>query len=612
MSITHRIHILRIFVFFSWIGTPLYAENTLPALGGSAWSFSRGTIGQFILQDHRTVAEIRVPPGTKPQYQQAQTFISDTNLSGAGFQLSVEVNTREISSGIGAFAVIEFLNRDRKRIHLCSSTLCGASTGNEWKELIVFGQAPKETATLRVGLILQATGIATYAQPKLTRVSAAAEWPDLGDGQRILTPSPQPVTGDLVGVGFHCFQQCFEMSPEDFELVYQHWDDLNPSFARISHYPTYGKAELDRMARHMIRMQKTGTVFYITTWKTPVASTEAEYLAYARHVADDLSYLIYEKGCTGIRWYCMANELTLTSWGSMQNDLTRFKQYHEALYREFKRRNLKVGLLATDSSPASSWNTITWASKNMAEITSAYGGHHYINEFEPESLVFAPWFEQYVRTYVRPAKAQHKPFILGEFGSKIDGSTKNGIKQDRCIYYETPKEPWVGLQLAEAVIASLRGGVDAIGYWTFLDFPDQHTPLNKWGLIRNSGRDRSIRSPYYAYGLLTRAFRSGLKIFPLETQDPYIRAVAGQSSSGAWSVAIVNRNERTISIKLALPAGISWKVNRYQPGQILPGAAGFLANPAVQNSNEVTLEPNELVVLIQCTEIDGNVPSEVF
>ena len=599
MFIIHRLGICAVLTFLAGIATPLYADTALPALGEPAWSFTRGTVGEFVRKDHQTVAEIRVPAGTKPQYQQAQTIITDSNLSGAAFQLSVEVNTRELSPGFGAYAVIEFLNRDHKRISICNSTICRVNTSNEWEELIAFGMAPNETASLRVGLILHANGVASFARPQLTRFSASSNWPDLGDAQRVLTPSRKPVTRNLVGVGFHCFQQVFDMSPEDFDLIYRYWDDINPSIARLTHYMDYGRPELDRMARHMIRMQKTGTVFYITSWKTPVASTEAEYQAYARHVADDLSYLIHEKGCTGIRWYCMANELSLTAWGSLLNDLPRFKQYHQALYQEFKKRGLKVGLLATDSSPASSWNTITWASKNMAKITAAYGGHHYINEFEPDSLVFAPWFEQYVRTYVQPAKEQHKPFILGEFGSKIDGSIKNGIKQDRCVYYETPKEPWVGLQLAEATIASLRAGVDAMGYWTFLDIPDQKTWLNKWGLIRNSGTDRSIRSPYYAYGLLTRAFRSGLRIFPLETQDPFIRAVAGQSPSGAWSVAIVNRNGHATRIKLALPAGITWQVNRYQPDHIVPGAGGFLAIPAVQNSNEITLAPNELAVLVQ-------------
>ena len=85
----------------------------------------------------------------------------------------------------------------------------------------------------------------------------------------------------------------------------------------------------------------------------------------------------------------------------------------------------------------------------------------------------------------------------------------NGTFRDVCIYFDTPQEPLVTLQLAEAVIAAMNAGVYALGYWTFMDVPDNYAPsyLNKWGLFRCSGSDRSTRAPDDGYALLTRYFR---------------------------------------------------------------------------------------------------------
>jgi hypothetical protein len=70
---------------------------------------------------------------------------------------------------------------------------------------------------------------------------------------------------------------------------------------------------------------------------------------YARRIADDLEYLVRGRGLDNVRYYCMTNELTLHKWADMVPDLPRFADYHRALHREFRARDLPVGLLASDA-----------------------------------------------------------------------------------------------------------------------------------------------------------------------------------------------------------------------------------------------------------------------
>jgi len=150
------------------------------------------------------------------------------------------------------------------------------------------------------------------------------------------------------------------------------------------------------------------------------------------------------------------------AWGKLAQDLPRFKACQQAFYDEFKARKLDIGLLATDASPVSYWWTIEWAAYNMDDITAVYGGHHYFSEYPPDDERFYPWFYDKLGGITATARAKGKDFILGEFGAKQDGRTIDGIKMDVCVYWDTPQEALVPLQLADATLAALNIGVYAL------------------------------------------------------------------------------------------------------------------------------------------------------
>ncbi|MGB9596979.1 MAG: hypothetical protein ACPL7B_11925, partial [Candidatus Poribacteria bacterium] len=279
------------------------------------------------------------------------------------------------------------------------------------------------------------------------------------------------------GVGFHIFHHSHHIKKDHFEqVIAKRWREMNPSFARMNDQYDWSKEMWDEVVPHILLLKETGTEIYLTTWNPKDTNEGKERAEYAKKVVDNLEYLIRQKGANNIKYYCMTNELSMKGWASLKNDLPKFKDYHNEIFKEIKARNLDVLLLATDASPISYWDTIEWATKNMDDITGVYGGHHYINDFSLDDKNFYQWFLTKTQWGAGLAKAKNKNFILGEFGCKQDGRTIDGIRRDVCIYWDTPEEPLVGIQLSEATIAAMNGGVYALGYWTFTDFPDDYNP----------------------------------------------------------------------------------------------------------------------------------------
>jgi len=386
------------------------------------------------------------------------------------------------------------------------------------------------------------------------------------------------------GVGFHVFSHLHAGTTPELEAVlFRRWAELNPSFARLTHKWGW---DLERVLPYLERLKATGTEVYLTTWNPRDVATDQEMKAYASDVVGMLEDLVRSRGFDNIKTYCMTNELSLNGWGKLREDLPKFKAYHAAIAAALRARDLPVGLLATDASPIKRWDTLEWAASNMDEMTAAYGGHHYINDFEPGDPGFYPWFLERATWGVGLARARGKPFIVGEFGARQHRGERYGYaKWDGCAHWDTPAEPLVGIQLAEATAAMINAGVYGLGYWTYADFPDNPRKryANKWGVLRRSGGGISIRPHYYAYGLLTRFFRGPAKTVSVVCDDPLLRAAAVRQGGGeSWSVLVVNaRAERTAFTLTVESAGPDERVRKYlyDPAHVPDHVDGALPPP---------------------------------
>ncbi len=417
----------------------------------------------------------------------------------------------------------------------------------------------------------------------LAAAGAAAQAPC-----RVRVQTTQPVQARFGGVGFHNFHHLHPIDPVlDAQVFAKRWRELNPSFARVTDMWNLEPRWKEALARHALELKSTGTEIYLTTWNPRDTAPGEERAAYARTVVDNLEYLVRQRGATNVRWYCMTNELSLGGWGRLREDLPKFRDYHQKIYDELAARKLDIGLLASDASPVNRWDTIEWAALNMKEITAVYGGHHYFNDHTPGDLGFYDWFLGRLKWAAGVAAVREKGFILGEFGAKqYQGPPKNGKRWDACHWWDTPQEPLVAIQLADATLAALNAGVYALAYWTFADFPDDYNPMyaNKWGVFKWSGADHSTRPHYYAYGLLTKFFRGPATVYAVTTNDPLVRAAALQHhGAGTWSVAVVNRRTARAALEISLEgAAVSAAFRKYvyDPKQPPSHPFGDLQPPA--------------------------------
>lgn len=567
-----------------------------------------------------TSARITIAPEGTPQYQQLRCeFPAEP---GDDFAASVWVRTEGISEGTGAYMAVEFVGPGDQRMGIAHSAIGNAIGRQDWTRLNTTGTAPQGTRLVRLSLILHAYGTAWFSAPELVRTGRQEAWPELGDATRGVTvDATRPLQTRYMGVGFHTFHHIFEWTREELdEHVIKSWRELNASFVRVNDNHGWDRAKLDEVASHLRYLQDdTNATIYLTTWDPPDVTGEEALKQYARETVDRIEYLVRDKGLHNIRYYCMTNELSLSGWGKLAGDLPRFRAYHQALFDELKARGLDVGLLATDASPVDWWWTIEWATRNMDDITAIYGGHHYINDRPLDDERFYPWWVERTTWGAGLARAQGKDFVLGEFGAKQDGSQVRGKLNDACIYWDTPQEKYVAIQLAEAIIGATNAGIAAMGYWTFMDFPEDWNPSyrNKWGTFRCDDGDFSTRDIYYGLGLLTRFFRGPGVSYEVRCDDPRLRVAALRGEAGSWSIAVVSRNRGPAPLELTFQGDAPARPLRryvYDPEHVPQNPFGDMQGP----SGTVALEAGRLrdtvmpgTLTVYTTACDDEAPAPV-
>jgi hypothetical protein len=438
------------------------------------------------------------------------------------------------------------------------------------------------------------------------------------------------VTSELVrqnfrGVGFHG-QLFFDSATPEYrdQVLAKRWRELNPAFARVFHRWARGdKAArdpeaLDTLARELVFMKEyADTEVYLTTSSIKPTAPGKERRAYAQSLADELEYL-FQKGATNLRFYGSSNELTMRSWGDLNQDLPTYKDCHQNLYDEFRKRSLPVKLLATDASPVRYWNSIQWAVENMDSITDVYGGHHYATRQPADDPEFYGWFLERCTWAVGLAKSKGKDFILGEFGPGQYQAARWGKRWDTPEAFGTPMEAQAGLQTAEAALAAVNAGAYAMGYWTFTDYPDRPGQgINQWGLFKSLAQGAVTRTPYYCYGLLTKFFRGPANVYRVSSSAGSVRTAAVQRQfDKAWSIAVINRDTHPVAVAVTLAANPGKPFRRYvyDTAHVPVTEDGDLQEPSGSLAAEAgelndTLPSNSMV--IYTTAYDENPPAPV-
>ena len=424
------------------------------------------------------------------------------------------------------------------------------------------------------------------------------------------------VNDNFGGVGFDVFDHMHKASRWNYEQVFaKRWRELNPSFARVPDDCVWDFKKIDEVSWFLDVLKETNTEIYITTFHNTCLQKDKNEMEYVKKEVDNLEYLKKTKGFNNITYYCMANELSLGQWASMTKDLEFFRKIQSLFYTELNSRNLDIELLASDASPFEYWHTIEWSANNMDSITGIYGGHHYINNYDLFDNSFYNYFYNKIKWGTDLAKSKNKMFIVGEFGAKQNSNIIDSVMHDANMYNHTPLEPYMGIQVAEAIMAIINAGVYACGYWTFSDFPFPTTShrTNKWGLYHWEIDNYTTKPSYYCLGLLTKFFRGPSEAYEVSTSDSLIRISAIKNKdNGSVSVALVNRNNQPAKVKInmgALAGDKPFRKYLYDPENVPFNYFGDLQDACgkidLKNSNLLdVVPPQSLVVYTTCYDDD--------
>lgn len=401
------------------------------------------------------------------------------------------------------------------------------------------------------------------------------------------------------GVGFHNSEA--SMTPimtEEFlnQRVLKSFNEISPTFTRIyAGYADWTREAMDDFVDYYDKtFRKANTTIYAVPGRMPMPTEDFDIEDYCERVATNLEYVVKERKCTKIRYYCVTNELSCgNTYAYLAGNLELFKKLHERLFAAFNRHNLDIGLLATDCSATEEFWQLEWAARNMDEVTDAYCSHLYVDARSPYDESFYDYFYNAFENPVRVAYKLQRRFILGEYGINAPHKWERSavMGNDVCYAVDFPEaEGLYALTLAEATAAAINVGCFATVFWTLFDYPDpiiredgdteEEKKLyqvarfsghgltfryNKNGCIRwdDEEKDYTARASLYTMGWFAKLFKKNTRVLKSDWDDKLLRACGVTDKDGKVSLVIINREKCAKTIDITLEHKTDAPLRRY-------------------------------------------------
>ena len=421
----------------------------------------------------------------------------------------------------------------------------------------------------------------------LALIALAAVFP--ASAQDVIVVVEKPMVRWLFGgFGFQHSEANFEalMTPEfRDQRVLKTFAELNPTIGRVyTGFAGQSKEQMDRFAGYYHKtFAKAGTTLYAVPCAMVYRAEDTTVVKpsqYAERVAQSLDYLIKEKDCRKIRYYCLSNELmTAGRWGwfSSNGRMELFKQWNVALFDSFKQHGLDLLLVGSDISGGEGTLQIQkWTAENMNEWLGAYVTHWYVYGERVDDVSLWSRYNSYFRNQVAIATVRDKRYILGEFGfCPVPG--KSGVMKDDMgpALRQPGTSGEVALCKCELGLAAMNAGAYGCISWSFVDYPDPfcyddgnseeervaheaglcaYQPdfkYNKWGLFHwnDIDHDYSATPELYCLGYMAKLFRKNATVMVCSPSDSLVRAGAVINRDRSVTIALINRGDaRTATV----------------------------------------------------------------
>jgi len=403
------------------------------------------------------------------------------------------------------------------------------------------------------------------------------------------------------GFGFHNSEATMTpLMSDEFrdQRVLKTFREISPTYSRVfAGYWDWTREAMDRFADYYdATFRLAGTTLYVVPGRMPVITDDFDAAKYCEAVATRLEYLVKERKCTKIRYYCLSNELSVGptyAWFGKHWDL--YAEINREMQRAFMRHGLDIGLQTPDSSGYSRMSDIDWAITNINEQTDTYCWHCYERNLQPGDPALYANLSAALTNLVSKAMRKEKRLSLGEFGftGKNMPYGKGAMRDDGHDAFRHPGSEFsrrAAISRAEMGLAALNAGAVSAVSWTMVDYPDPFlredgdTPDEKarYDVARFSGfgldvrynknglfcwcddeRDYSSYPDLYTMGYLVKLFRKGARVLPYTTDDDTLRAGGVTNPDGSASLAIVNWGDAK-KVTLVVPHPLTKPLRVYE------------------------------------------------
>ncbi|OGJ86730.1 MAG: hypothetical protein A2268_13550 [Candidatus Raymondbacteria bacterium RifOxyA12_full_50_37] len=384
----------------------------------------------------------------------------------------------------------------------------------------------------------------------------------------------------------------YEVTDSDFALIRKRVEYMGLPVARIMMLLKYGynnngvfdyeTADMYRLYRHLDVCQALGSTVLLADWGVEQGWTvppgsdivSTDDTLYASVIGNYLDHLINVRGYTCIRYFILVNEPNYEV-GSFSRWAAGVSNVKNALVT----RGLqdKVLLAGSDMS-----NNVAWHTQAVElNILGAYDFHRYASGAD----ILSGSLETYVGnlwTYAKThdSAAAGKLLIVGEAGLSDGASTGQNSNIETFDY---------GVIMADYAVQCASAGSGAVSAWmlddnSFMDFT--------WGMWCNKTLGFRLKQWFYPWALLCRNFKTGSKIYKLNTGRSDLRGIAAHHTDSAqgtssWTFCIVNRlfSTQTLTIQVPGHGHASLSQYLYSPSSAITDSNGFPVATSILDEN---------------------------
>ncbi len=449
---------------------------------------------------------------------------------GQRFEAAALAEGIGVHDGNGVIVSMGFYDANDRRITHVDTFVGPGDTGR--RSVKMWAEAPDNTETVRLLLLLHGFGEAHFSEMQLTRLPEAGPAPD-EDG--VVVAVTNEATTRLRGFGYeddgwfynqHNAEQGVDaeairireeriawMEP-DYVRMFFWYNDWNPSLDAetftwesdnmLSHYRT-----LDLYQELGVRVNVCGVEWAVKDpWDNP------ERLA--RAIGALLEHLIVDRGYTCIQDYTLTNEPDIFFARAVERPAQSFDTFvelHRQVAAEFQRRGLELNIVGSDDGNNRAWFAHCVADDDYYALSDLFGSHFYFSESDAV-MVKHILRDRIAMLEERAADEDRKDFIIAELGFQDERTQPPSINPLMGEY------PYAMLSMS-TFLDGLNAGVAGWSIWCVHEmfYPGGSEPM-RFGLWDFDPPTWPVRPVYHALALMTRNSRTGDTVYRCDSSHP--------------------------------------------------------------------------------------------